>query len=96
MSELTNNLPNPDFDLKQRIVQDSVDMNPIDTSVPYQSIDDILPPLENPIDEHSSFLDMVNGLFEYYIDKLYTFDSGYYYPDHRKVEEHFNYMVKEN
>jgi len=52
--------------------------------------------LENPIDEHSSFLDMVNGLFEYYIDKLYTFDSGYYYPDHRKVEEHFNYMVKEN
>ena len=26
-------------------------MNPIDTSVPYQSIDDILPPLENPIDD---------------------------------------------
>jgi len=51
MQELTNNLPNPDFDLKQRIVADSVDMNPIDTSVPYQSIQDILPALENPIDE---------------------------------------------
>lgn len=51
MSELTNNLPNPDFDLQQRIVQDSVDMNPIDTSVPYQSIDDILPELNNPIDD---------------------------------------------
>jgi hypothetical protein len=51
---------------------------------------------ENPIDQHSTLLDMLNGLFEYYIDKLYTFDSGYYYPDHRKVEEHFNYMVKEN
>jgi len=80
MSELTNNLPNPDFDLKQRIVQDSVDMNPIDTSVPYQSIDDILPPLENPIDDkymqqidmYKTEMDKVgpNAIGNMFMDKL--------------------------
>lgn len=51
MAEENVKLPQPDYNLEQRIIKDSVDVTPIDTSLPYQSINDLIPDMSNQVDE---------------------------------------------
>lgn len=65
MADENIKLPQPDYNLKERIAQDSVDVNPIDTSLPYQSIQDLIPDMRNEVsDEYDKSIAMYKGLMD--------------------------------
>ncbi len=65
MADENIKMPQPDYDLKQRIAQDAVDVNPIDTSLPYQSIEDLIPDMRNEVsDEYDKSISMYKGLMD--------------------------------
>ena len=51
MAEEKLTLPQPDYNLQERIRQDSVDINPIDLSMPYEDFTKYLPDNENLVDD---------------------------------------------
>lgn len=58
-------MPQPDYNLQQRIAQDAVDVNPIDTSLPYQNIQDLIPDMRNEVsDEYDRSISMYKGLMD--------------------------------
>jgi len=68
MAEEKLTLPQPDYNLQERIRQDSVDINPIDLSMPYEDFTKYLPDNENLVDdqyrrsvaEYTQFFDQVS------------------------------------
>ena len=65
MADENIKMPQPDYDLQQRIAQDAVDVNPIDTSLPYQSIEDLIPDMRNEVsDEYDKSISMYKGLMD--------------------------------
>tara|TARA_R110000772_G_scaffold33721_2_gene82028 strand:+ start:13425 stop:27824 length:14400 start_codon:yes stop_codon:yes gene_type:complete len=65
MADLDIKMPGPDYNLKDRIIKDAVDVNPIDTSLPYSSIDDLIPDMRNQVsDEYDRSVSMYKGLMD--------------------------------
>ena len=65
MAEENIKLPQPDYDLSQRISQERVDINPIDTSMPYQKITDLIPDMSNEVsEEYDRSIQLYKGLFD--------------------------------